>query len=243
MRKNRFLSGTELKYLAILAMTVDHIALVFIAPDSTLYYCMRMFGRLTAPIMSFFIAEGFRHTRNRKKYFSRLAGFAILAQPFYFVLAFGRLPRNIFELLLNWNVMFTLAVALLVLILLTTEKLGQTMRLIAAAVCISFAQCGDWSYLIPTWTLLFFFFSKDFRKTAVLFIAASVILQTIIYMKHADSFAAFSFQYGTLLALIPLRLYNGKRGGEKHKALNRWLFYIYYPLHMAALILIRAILN
>ena len=47
-------------------------------------------------------------------------------------------------------------------------------------------------------------------------------------------------QLGTLLALIPIEMYNGQRGNVRHKELNRWFFYyIYYPAHMV-LLLIRA---
>ena len=62
-----------------------------------------------------------------------------------------------------------------------------------------------------------------------------------IYLKYFDIFAAFSFKYGAILALIPIHLYNGKR--EKSitplkKKINRWFFYVYYPLHMTVLIII-----
>ena len=40
---------------------------------------------------------------------------------------------------------------------------------------------------------------------------ASVTLQTLVYLKKFDSFALFS-QYGTLLVLIPISMYNGERG-------------------------------
>lgn len=63
------LTANNLKVLAIISMTVDHIAFLFVDQHSLLYYFMRMFGRLTAPIMAFFIAEGFQHTSSRKNIF------------------------------------------------------------------------------------------------------------------------------------------------------------------------------
>ena len=66
----------KLKWLAIIAMTVDHIAYLFVEQNTLLYYFMRMFGRLTAPIMVFLLTEGYRHTRSRKKYLARLFMFA-----------------------------------------------------------------------------------------------------------------------------------------------------------------------
>ena len=76
---------------------------------------------------------------------------------------------------------------------------------------------------------------------AAAFITATVIILPLCFLRFFDSFAAFSFNYGALLALIPIHLYNGKR--EKSitplkKKINRWFFYVYYPLHMIVLIII-----
>lgn len=226
----------QIKLLAIAAMTIDHIALVFVPSASILYYMMRMIGRLTAPLMAFMLAEGFRYTRSRPKYLLRLVIFALISQPFYFTLAFGRSPNSIMECCTHWNVMFTLAVALLSLMLLESQ-ISATPRLILISVCISLAQFGDWLFMLPVWTIIFHVFRDDRRKCAVLFMIVSLVLQTLIWLPQYDSFAAFSYQYGTLLALIPIMLYNRKRGNVLHKNLNRWLFYVYYPLHMSVLLM------
>ena len=238
MKKN--CPATALKLLAIIAMTVDHIALTFVSQDSWLHYIMRLFGRLTAPIMAFFIAEGFQYTRSRKKYLLRLAAFGLISQPFYYLLFYGSF--RMIGLLLHWDVMISLAIALLCLIVLTSG-IPETPRLILVAVCISLGHFSDWSLMIPVWTLIFYIFRDDFRKKAILFAVASVVLQTIIFAKSYDSFLLFTYQYGTLLALIPIRKYNGERGSGTHKKLQRWFFYVYYPVHMAVLLLIRAVLT
>ena len=234
-------SAFTLKLLAIIAMTVDHTALVFVPEGSLLYYFMRMFGRLTAPIMAFFIAEGFQHTRSRKKYLLRLAAFALISQPVYYMMNFGQLPDSPLNMIGNWNVMLSLALALLCLIVLES-KLPETPRLILVAVLISLGTFADWSLMIPVWTVIFYVFRKDFQKKAILFAVASVVLQTVIFAKYFDSFLLFTFHYGTLLALIPISLYNGERGSVRHKNLNRWFFYVYYPAHMLVLLVIRAML-
>ena len=66
----RGLCGNELKLLAILAMTVDHIAWSLFPGYSMhpLALLMHAIGRLTCPIMCYFIAEGYHYTRNFKKY-------------------------------------------------------------------------------------------------------------------------------------------------------------------------------
>ena len=57
----RRLCGNELKLLAILAMTVDHIAWMLFPGYSMhpLALLMHAIGRLTCPIMCYFIAEGY----------------------------------------------------------------------------------------------------------------------------------------------------------------------------------------
>lgn len=226
----------QIKLLAIAAMTIDHIALVFVPSASILYYMMRLIGRLTAPLMAFMLAEGYRYTRSRAKYLLRLLAFALISQPFYFRLAFGRAPESVLEYITHWNVMFTLAVTLMSLMLLES-KMPTAPRLILVGVCISLAQFGDWSYMIPVWTIIFHVFRNDKRRSVALFTIVSLVLQTTIWLLQYDSFAAFSYQYGTLLALIPIMLYNRKRGNVLHKNLNRWLFYVYYSLHMSVLLM------
>ena len=107
----------QIKLLAIAAMTIDHIALVFVPSGSILYYVMRLIGRLTAPLMAFMLTEGYRHTRSRSKYLLRLVIFALISQPFYFRLAFGRAPESIMEYYTHWNVMLSLAIGLLIIML------------------------------------------------------------------------------------------------------------------------------
>ena len=237
------LTATQLKVLAIIAMTVDHTAFLLVDQHSLLYYFMRMFGRLTAPIMVFLLTEGYRHTHNRKKYLARLWLFAGITQPIYFLFLHGRMPENAAEFLLHWNVMFTLAIGLLAMILFDSEKIQTAPSLILLGVLISLAHFGDWSYLIPSWTIIFFcYYKRDAKKMIVLFALASVTLQTLVYLKEFDSFALFSFQYGTLLALVPISMYNGQRGNDRHNNLNRWFFYIYYPAHMVVLLVIQALI-
>ena len=58
------LTGNQLKLIALFAMTCDHVGMQ-IFPQ---LLWLRMIGRLAMPIYAFMIAEGCRHTRNRKKY-------------------------------------------------------------------------------------------------------------------------------------------------------------------------------
>ena len=103
--KNKF-DGFSLKLIAVAAMTVDHISAVFFPSE----IWMRLIGRLTMPIMAFLISEGYHYTRSVRKYLFRLLIFAIVSQVPY-MLAFG---------INNLNVMFTLAISVLLLAIETS---------------------------------------------------------------------------------------------------------------------------
>lgn len=239
MKRKLTLSGNDLKCIAVLAMTVDHIAFLFAEPDTPVYFIMRLIGRLTAPIMSFFIAEGFCYTKNYRKYLMRMLLFAVITQPFYFLMIFGRPPKNVAEFFMHMNVMVTLSISLLVL-KIVSGKIPMEKKIILTAICFALADLCDWSYVIPAWVLVFFLFRNEKRKRTLLFIGVSVLLLVQRYLPLYDSFADFSYQLGVLLAVIPLSLYNGKRDSRISSwSGSRWLFYIYYPLHICVLVVVR----
>ena len=62
-------------------------------------------------------------------------------------------------------------------------------------------------------------------------------------MKRTEIIALPSFFFGSLLALVPISLYNGERGNVRHKNLNRWFFYIFYPSHMVVLMVVQVLLR
>jgi len=87
--KKTGLTSNAIKIIAIIAMTIDHIAWAFFPHYSLdlIILSMKIIGRLTAPIMMFFIAEGYYHTKNIKKYIFRLFIFAIISH-FAYAIAF-----------------------------------------------------------------------------------------------------------------------------------------------------------
>lgn len=237
----KIFTAETLKFIAVIAMTIDHTAFIFINNNSPIYFLMRMIGRLTAPIMTYFIVEGFIHTSSRKKYFLRIFIFAVLSQPFYFIMLKDRVPKDLYEFLTHLNVMFTLCLSLLVLEILSSKKLHMTIKLLLIGVCFMAADICDWTYIIPAWAIIFFLFRNDKRKRTLLFIGTSVVLLVQRYLPQYESFADFSYQLGVILALIPLNFYNGKRSKSNSilkKKINLWFFYIYYPLHIAVLYII-----
>ena len=59
------LSGTAIKIIALLSMTIDHVGVIFY-PDVMLF---RIFGRIAMPIFAYMIAEGCVYTKHKAKRF------------------------------------------------------------------------------------------------------------------------------------------------------------------------------
>lgn len=74
------LTRNQLKYIAITATVFDHIGMLFIPVTNPVGCIPRIIGRLTAPIMCFFIAEGYFYTGSKKRYGARLFIFACVSQ-------------------------------------------------------------------------------------------------------------------------------------------------------------------
>lgn len=80
-----------LKMIALLAMTVDHVGLVFgwqgwdLLPFDSSW--LRTVGRISFPLFAFCVAQGWKHTRNKARYFRNLIWGAAASQ-IPFTLAF-----------------------------------------------------------------------------------------------------------------------------------------------------------
>ena len=63
---NLKLNSNRVKFIAIIAMTVDYLVRAFFPGLQSAWYVyvLHIIGRLTAPLMWFFIAEGCFYTRN-----------------------------------------------------------------------------------------------------------------------------------------------------------------------------------
>ena len=229
-------------------MVVDHTAWGFVEFLSPLGQVMHIFGRLTLPIMCFFIAEGYRHTSRLSKYLDRMIGFALIAIiPFY--LFFHE------EYEYRQNIIFDLLVALLALCVMEKETLKKPIRILLVGVllCIS-ATIGGW-VIMPIVYVLVFYYNDTFKKKTFWFCFYTCLMEVILFtaivlnQKYHFSHYEWTIQervylFGFMLALIPLYFYNGQKGpviiSEK---INKYFFYFFYPAHFLVLYGIKQIAN
>ena len=243
--KVKGLSGTSIKFIAIIAMLIDHIAWAFVPTYSVFGQIMHVIGRITASIMCFFIAEGYYYTKNVKKYVLRLAIFALISHvPFIFF------QTGNISIWGNTGVIYTLCLSLIALI--AYDKIeNRVLKHLSIAVISVMAFVGDWMCFPIFMTINFWKHRGNFKKLAIghcliTFIFVGYMCSLYYTMGYPISYAFIYtfFQFGMILALPILYLYNGKKGkfAEKHKSLNKWIFYIFYPLHLVILGLLKVIL-
>ena len=210
-------TGNQLKLIALISMTCDHVGLQLF-PDVLL---LRILGRLALPIFAYMIAEGCRYTRSRRKYLLRMAGLAALCQIVYFI-AMGSLYQCIL-------VTFSLSICLIYAMDRWQERGDTASRLLALGVLVVvFVLCVVLPDFLPG-------FEIDYGLMGVL-------LPVLIYFGRPvhhfllAGLILLCFSYGGIqwwsLAAIPLLgQYNDQRG--KHNIGK--LFYIYYPVHLVVI--------
>lgn len=242
--ENIGLNRNRLKYIALIAMIIDHIAMFFLSKGLTeasfskiaLYGTMRTIGRLTAPIMIFFLVEGFIHTSSRAKYGTRLAVFGLISQVPYALAHYNSLTE------LDFNMIITLAVSFLMLE--AYEKIqNPVLNRIVVFALIMLTFCCDWGVIGPLMAWLFYRFRNDRRMQL-----RSYAILCLVQVLSAVGFLAMNGQhwYGELwqagmFLVIPFLLsYNGERGSDR--MIHKWIFYIMYPLHLLIIWIIKFVI-
>lgn len=239
--KNFGLSGFILKILAIICMTIDHATWLWF--DSIPYetgMILRTIGRISFPLIVFMLCEGYIYTSNKYKYAARIGIFAIISMyPFY--------------LMTNepWNILFTLFVGLSCLILkdLAAEKIEKIPKigwdiifLVIAGILSYLMLKVDWGFWIIVIYIAGNIDNKKVRAVVIstisfiLYLIKELINGMVLAELFNDTWLLI-FYAGVFLAIIPMLLYNGKKGFS-YGNISKYFFYVYYPLHLLILVFI-----
>lgn len=236
----KILNGSTLKIIAIAAMTIDHLTWVLFPGFQTVWWilALHIIGRLTAPIMWFFIAEGCFYTHDRRKYLARLLIFALVSH-FAYDFAFGIPFFDIsFGILNRTSVMWSLFLSAFIIFATLNEKIPVVLKYVIIFSACILALPSDWSSIAVMAPFFIYQHRGRFRLQAI-----DIVIWTAVYA--LVFFFAIDRVYGilqmfTFLSVPLLFLYNGKRGG--HKGM-KWFFYIYYPAHLFVIGVIRILLH
>lgn len=231
------LTANVLKLIAIVSMTIDHVAWT-IFPGFSMHpvaIFMHILGRIACPVFCFFMVQGYIHTRNFKKYFTRILIFAVISHvpyvlsSFNYVDAYSLIP-GYYGIFNQTSVLWGLACGLL-LIKVDDSNLKWFYKLILSVLICLISFPADWSCVAPLIIFFMWAYRDNFKKQMVAMVLM-VVSYFIVYMLALNIVYAV-LQFGVVLAIPLLWLYNGKRGGsDKFNKFMKWFFYAYYPLHL-----------
>lgn len=225
------LTGFQLKWIAVISMVLDHVgaciirkSLVTYFPQVTmanrtevmvLYYAGEVcdaLGVVAFPIFCFLVAEGFAHTRDRRRYGLRMLLFAAAAEIPFNLVHNGTLLYPKLQ-----NVLFTLAIGILTLYgcsLADARFAGKKAEIpvrgwiIALGMGLAFLVRGEYVFLGVLAICLFYALREHDRLRFLAFVPLVVP------------------SFWSLLAAVPIYLYCGKRGRG-----SKYFFYVFYPAH------------
>lgn len=213
------LNSNALKMIAIIAITIDHITwLVFPDyPHEVLPVILHTIGRLTCPIMCYFIAEGYHYTKNIRKYTCRLFVFAVISHFAYifasadFVDWKSFIPFYYGNILNQTSVIWPLAWGLVMLRIVNSEKIPkQWVKTVLILLICLVTFPSDWS-CIASLCILAFGTNRGKLRTQSMWLIIYVAIYATVYCFAIDRVYGL-VQMGVVLAIPFIKLYNGERG-------------------------------
>lgn len=236
------LSAYQLKVIAIVAMTIDHIAWMWVPTASLLGQVMHIIGRITAPVMCYLLVEGYTHTHDIRRYTVRLGIFAVVsALPFYIFercagMAEGGLP--------SFGMIYTLFLSLLVLRVYDSRAIVGFKKSVVIFILFLLSFMGDWAGIAVAWTFVLYVYREDRRAQLRLLSYTAVLSASLLALDGAlgnmNCPYIGLFQFGMVLTVPFIGAYNGSLGGKKGA---KWFFYVYYPAHMLVLAVLKLVIN
>ncbi len=296
MKKMCFLSSFILKVVALVTMTIDHVGL-FLATmypmDVDILDIARVFriiGRLALPLFVFMIVEGVLHTKNFKRYISRLLIMAGVISIAFIVLEYSPLRAYASGLLRAGNIFLDLSLLAIAVYLLKQPKIWMKfLTLLPLGFSILSFVVKGMEYAGPMdiyWFPAFLTLQYDWFSIVLglgfyaAYLFADLYIKALepttgmdksiwiengnyrvavnlisMFVLFAVSFFYYDFKYiwpegvfwsATIQAYAIISgafilLYNGQRGYNA-----KWFqygSYLYYPLHIIAIIIPFIIIN
>ena len=235
-------SNFILKLVAIVTMLIDHAAVACYAViGRQAYNICRNIGRIAFPLFAFMLVEGFRKTRNRFRYLATLLVLAIISEvPADLVFCTWKYRDR------EMNILFTLFISLATLML--TDKIRQHIMgdianvlntLILVATCyISYYFKFSYGAFGPMIVFLIFYMEElskfiiDSKYAYNIAAAVGVLIWFIIYDIYYHDIIEL---YG-IPSCVLLCCYNHQRGNY---IIPKFVFYLFYPVHLLLLYYLR----
>ena len=235
----RHMSKNTLKVIAIIAMTLGHIAYGFLA-EGNLSLALDAVSQITYPIMLFFLCEGFFRTTNILKYGLRLFVFGLLAQ----------YPYLQYFHTYKLNILFSLLLGLIFLYIFTNieNKAAKVLLVLLFAFPFYFMESV---WYTPIFILIYLWCKKKGYSVLWAFIVGAIwyfgynfaafVYYGVYPVYHVTSLV-FCTVAKALSGILITYFYRSDPGALHHDSLrykiNKYFFYAYYPVHLWILMVI-----
>lgn len=232
--KNFGYSATVLKLIALVTMTIDHIGYLFFPYEQI----FRIIGRIAFPVFAYMIAEGCRYTKHKLRYFLMVSGVGLICSVVYYFF-----DDSLFQSVLT---SFSLAIATIYGIdflkkgiAFQGDKRKKATKIIIGALWVAAMLALDVVLGLPIKELENVGFYIDYKLWGILLPVIVYVVPDNKWLKLLAlsvglvplALTGMSVQWYSYLALPVIALYSGKKG----KYSLKYLFYLYYPLHLALL--------
>lgn len=235
-KKIKCLSAFDLKIIAMALMFCDHLWATLV-PGKMWLTCL---GRIAFPIFAFQIAEGFSKTGNFKKYISRIFICALLSE-----IPFNLMSGGGIFFPFHQNVLFSFTISLLLLRMIQwgREKsrgwfIGMTVLSFVLATVLGLLCFVDY-FNFGIYMVICFYLLRGLKFEWLGQLVMMYIINVSMMQGMWIDQSLFGFKYQVplqgyaLLALIPIWLYNSKKGHDSMAF--RIVNYAFYPVHILIL--------
>ena len=237
------LSSFALKIIATVSMLIDHIGKILFVQSPQIYKIMHAVGRLSFPLYCFLLVEGLIHTKNRLKHAILLFVFAIVSEFPY------DLTKEKWEPMSEQSIMCLLFIGFVSIWILDSVK-NREKDYPNALETIFGNKLTDWiiRLLVIVGGTLIVYYGRIMSGPLGFWLI--ILLYTFreghgfrvlsnLGINLAMALPLNKIQILGGLAIIPMELYNEKPGKYKWK----YFFYLFYPVHLLALVSIKMLLK
>ncbi|MEG0364580.1 MAG: TraX family protein [Erysipelotrichales bacterium] len=180
------LNAFQLKVIALITMTIDHIG-VFIFPDVEF---LRIIGRISFVIFAFFIGNAFIYTKNRKKFAIQLSLVALIFEIVLFILNVNTSSSIFLTLALGYNLIYVVH--------------ERKYWLAIPILIIPYFYNVDYSY----YGILLVYAGYYFHDNKIVYLLINIALCMVF-----TTFSNISIiQYYSIIGCVLLLFYNEKEG-------------------------------
>ena len=204
-------------------MTIDHLGAILYSD----YTVLRIVGRLSFPIFCYLLILGVESTRKMRNYFIRLFLFALISQV-PFDLAFGLKP---FE---HLNIFFTLSSGVLFIHFFKRNPLVSLLA-VPASHFLNFDFGPYGIALIGCMYIL-----KQNTKHGIVSIVVLNVLFFLLLMWDTQIYSLLALPIILFYKSGFLKIQRKLDGNIAYPLWRKYLFYVYYPFHLAMLYLFKS---